>query len=340
MTSVRGAPSAPEAACVAHSPGGSASASAWRRSAIGLAAAATALATMPWLLSDFLLALVLSCLMYAGLAVSWAMFSGATLYLSLATAAFFGLGAYSTAWGIGALPYALVVPLGGLFAAAFAALVGTFVLHLRGAYFAVLTFGLAELVRHAVTVFEKRIAGTVGRVLVAVPETTTVYLTVLALALAAVATAIAVRRSRFGLALAGIGADEGRAQTLGVDTHKVKVAGFALSAFFAGALGAAMAVRWTYVDPAGVFNPFIGFQTVLIAMIGGAHTIAGPLAASVVFSLLTEFLRLRFPYAYLLVLGALLILLVLYMPRGIASLLERRGASAAGAAARAGPGRG
>ena len=284
---------------------------------------AVALAWAPWVLSDFMLSLVLTCLMYAGLTVTWAMFSGATNYLSLATAAFFGIGAYVTAWGFGTLPYAVVVPLGGVAAALFAALVGAAVLHLRGAYFAVLTFGLGELVRHAITYFEKSYAHTVGRVIADPPESTTVYWTVLAVAAAAVWTCVAVRRSRFGLALAGIGADEQRAETLGVNTRRTKIAGFALSAFFAGALGAAMAVRWTYIEPNSVFNPFIGFQTVLIAMVGGAQTIIGPIVSSVVFSLLTEFLRLRFPYMFLIILGALLIVLVLYLPGGFASLVQR-----------------
>jgi branched-chain amino acid transport system permease protein len=291
-------------------------------------ASACALAILPWVLSDFLLALALSSLMYVGLASSWAMFSGATYYLSLATSAFFGIGAYVTAWGLGTLPYALAVPLGGAAAALFAALVGAAVLHLRGAYFAVLTFGLGELVRHAITYFEKTYAKTVGRVLTDVPESTTVYLTVLAIAAAAVATCAAVRASRFGLALAGIGADEERAQTLGVPTRRVKIAGFALAAFFAGALGAAIAVRWTYIEPLSVFNPFIGFQTVLIAMIGGAQTLAGPIVSAVVFSVATELLRLQFPYAYLLLLGLLLIALVLYLPGGIGSLFKGRGARA------------
>jgi branched-chain amino acid transport system permease protein len=142
----------------------------------------------------------------------------------------------------------------------------------------------------------------------------------LAIAAAAVATAIAVRASRFGLALAGIGADEQRAQTLGVDTRLVKVAGFALTAAFAGAAGAAMAVRWTYIDPHTVFNPFIGFQTVLIALIGGAATLWGPVIAAVVFSLLAETLRLQLPQLYMMVLGLLLIACVLYLPGGLASV--------------------
>ena len=129
-----------------------------------------------------------------------------------------------------------------------------------------------------------------------------------------------MRRTRFGLALAGIGADEQRAQTLGVNTRLVKIAGFAMTAAFAGAVGAAMSVRWTYIDPHTVFNPFIGFQTVLIALIGGALTLWGPLIAAIVFSLLAETLRLQAPQVYMMALGLLLILSVLYLPGGLASL--------------------
>lgn len=296
-----------------------------RSALIVMLVCAAALVPLPWLLSDFLLSLALGCLMYIGLTVSWSMFCGVTNYLSLATAAFFGIGAYVTAWGADTLPYALAVPLGGVIAAVFAALVGAAVLHLRGAYFAVITFGLGELVRLAITYYEKTYEGTVGRIIASQPEQYVVYLTVLVIALAAVGVAFAVRRSRLGLALAGIGADEERARTLGVNTRRIKVVAFSLSAFFAGALGAAMAVRWTYIDPPTVFNPFIGFQTVLIAMVGGAQTIVGPILSSIVFSLLTEFLRLRFPYAYLILLGTLLIVLVLYLPGGLASLWSRRG---------------
>jgi branched-chain amino acid transport system permease protein len=294
-----------------------------RDSILATLLAALALSALPWLLSEFALSLTLTCLMYAGLAVSWAMFCGATNYLSLATAAFFGMGAYVTAWGAESLPYGVAVLLGGLLAAAFAGLVGAAVLHLRGAYFAVITFGLGELVRHAITYYEKSYAGTVGRVIAEPPEAVTIYHTVLLVSALAVVTALAVRASRLGLALRGIGADEERARTLGVNTRRAKILAFSLSAFFAGALGAAMAMRWTYIDPLSVFNPFIGFQTVLIAMVGGAHTILGPIASSVLFSLLTEFLRLQFPYLFLILLGFLLILLVLYLPGGLASLFDR-----------------
>jgi branched-chain amino acid transport system permease protein len=270
--------------------------------------------------SDFAVSLALTCLMYAALSSSWALFCGTTRYLSLATAAFFGIGAYASAIAMEQVGWAGAIALGAGIAAAVAVVMGAGVLHLRGTYFAVLTFGMTELIRHAITYWEKQVTGTVGRVLVTVPERDTVYLTVLGLAVAAVLVSILVRRSRFGLAMLGIGADEQRAQTLGVNTRLVKIGGFALTAAFAGAVGAAMSVRWTYIDPATVFNPFIGFQTVLIALIGGAATLWGPLIAAVVFSLLAETLRLELPQVYMMSLGLLLILCVLYLPGGLASL--------------------
>ncbi|MDO8286655.1 MAG: branched-chain amino acid ABC transporter permease [Rhodoferax sp.] len=270
--------------------------------------------------SEFEVSMALTCLMYVALSSSWGLFCGSTRYLSLATSAFFGIGAYTSALTLDSLPWLASIALGAALAMGVAVVMGAAVLHLRGTYFAVLTFGMTELIRHAVTYFEKKVTGTVGRVLTVVPERDTIYLTVLALAVLAVLVSIVVRRSRFGLALAGIGADEQRAQTLGVNTRLVKILGFALTAGFAGAVGAAMAVRWTYIDPHTVFNPFIGFQTVLIALIGGAVTLWGPLIAAIVFSVLAETLRLQAPQVYMMSLGLLLILSVLYLPGGLASL--------------------
>jgi branched-chain amino acid transport system permease protein len=248
--------------------------------------------------SEFEVSMALTCLMYVALSSSWGLFCGTTRYLSLATSAFFGIGAYTSAIALQDLSWLESIALGAGLATAVALVMGAAVLHLRGTYFAVLTFGMTELIRHAVTYFEKKVTGTVGRVLTVVPERDTIYLTVLALAVLA----------------------EQRAQTLGVNTRLIKILGFAITAAFAGAVGAAMAVRWTYIDPHTVFNPFIGFQTVLIALIGGALTLWGPLIAAIVFSVLAETLRLQAPQVYMMSLGLLLILSVLYLPGGLASL--------------------
>ncbi|MET0964632.1 MAG: branched-chain amino acid ABC transporter permease [Noviherbaspirillum sp.] len=288
-----------------------------------IAAAGILLAAGPWLLSEFWISLAMTCMMYAALAVSWSMFSGATRYLSLATSALFGLGTYTTALAMQHLPWPLLIVAGGLVAALFAALAGVAVMHLRGTYFAVLTFGLGELVRHSVTYGEKTIAGTVGRVVSEVPSNDVLYWTMLVLALASVVTYRLVADSRLGFAMRGIGADEQRAATFGVNPRRVKIIGFALSAWFAGAVGAAMAVRWTYIDPHSAFSPLIGFQTVLIAMIGGATTWRGPVIAAIVLSLLSDLLRFNLPHVYLILLGVLLIVCVLFIPGGIASIRWR-----------------
>ena len=272
---------------------------------------------IPSFASEFVVSMALTCLMYIALASSWSLFCGSTRYLSLATAAFFGIGAYTSALALEQTPWAVAILLGAGIASGVALVMGAQVLHLRGTYFAVLTFGMTELIRHAITYWEKQVTGTVGRVLTVVPERDTVYLTMLLVAVLAVATSIVLRRTRFGLALRGIGSDEQRAMTLGVDTRLIKIGGFAITAAFAGA---AMSVRWTYIDPTTVLNPFIGFQTVLIALIGGAATLWGPLIAAIVFSLLAETLRLQLPQLYMMTLGLLLIWSVLYLPGGLASL--------------------
>jgi branched-chain amino acid transport system permease protein len=203
-----------------------------------------------------------------------------------------------------------------------ALLVGALALRLRGPYFAVFTFGLAELAKHSLIWYETGVTGTVGRLILTPPEPWTLYYTILCLAGLAVLTAIALRRSRWGYALAGIGADEERAETLGIDTTRVKIGTFALSAAFMGAVGAAMAPRWTYLDPQ-VFNPLVSFQAVIMALVGGAATVVGPVVGAVFLGLVSELFLLRFRYVYMLALGLTLIAAVLLFPSGLAGLRRR-----------------
>jgi branched-chain amino acid transport system permease protein len=280
------------------------------------AALGAALVVAPQVLAPYYRSLALAILADVGLAVAWAFFSGPTRYLSLATGAFFGAGAYTTAVVMARLPWPLPVLAAAAVAAAMALLVGTLALRLRGPYFAVFTFGLAELAKHTLIWFETSITGTVGRLLLSPPGPVTLYYTVLAVAGLAVATAIALPRGRWGVALIGIGADEERAETLGIDTTRVKIGVFALSAAFMGAVGGAMAPRWTYIDPQ-VFNPLVSFQTVIMALLGGPATVAGPILGAVFLGLLSEILLVKFRYLYMLSLGLVLIVVVLLLPAGL-----------------------
>jgi branched-chain amino acid transport system permease protein len=215
-----------------------------------------------------------------------------------------------------------VIACGALVAGLLAFLLGVAVLHLRGTYFAILTFGISELLKNLIMYVERSQFGSVGRVVSGAPQLPVIYWTVLSLGIIAMAVYWAVARSDFGAALRAIGSDEGRAATLGLNVRNAKIAGFCLSALIPGAIGAAMSVRWTYIEPQIVFNPFIFFQTVLIATIGGTTRLAGPILGAVVFGLLQETLRLNFGHYYLILLGVLLILSVLYIPNGLASLVR------------------
>jgi branched-chain amino acid transport system permease protein len=281
-----------------------------------------ALLAAPAFLSSYARSLAVVVLADACLATAWALFSGPTRYLSLASGAFFGVGAYAAALTLSDLAWPLPVLAGGAVAAALAAIVGALALRLRGPYFAVFTFGLAELVKHVLIWYETRVTGTVGRLLLTPPGPWTLYYTVLALLGLAVAVTALVRRSRWGDALVAIGADEERAATLGIDTTRVKVLAFAVSAAFMGAGGAAMAPRWTYVDPQ-VFSPLVSFQTVIMALVGGAMTATGPLLGAAFIGLASELLLLQFRYVYMLALGLTLIAVVLFFPQGLAAGLQR-----------------
>ncbi len=282
-----------------------------------------ALVLAPQVLAPYYRSLALAILADVALAVAWAIFSGPTRYLSLATGAFFGAGAYTTAVVLGRLAWPLPVLAAAVVAAVMALVVGTLALRLRGPYFAVFTFGLAELAKHSLIWFETSITGTVGRLLLSPPGAVALYYTVLVVAGLAVATAMALPRTRWGVALIAIGADEERAETLGVATTRVKIGVFALSAAFMGAIGGAMAPRWTYIDPQ-VFNPLVSFQTVIMALLGGPVTVAGPVLGAAFLGLLSEILLVKFRYLYMLSLGLVLIVVVLALPRGLAGLVRAR----------------
>ena len=146
--------------------------------------------------------------MYTVLATSWALFSGPTHYISLATAAFYGIGTYVVAGGIGTLPYPVLLALAGLAGGVAAALVGLATLRLSGVYFVIFTLGLAELVRQIVTWVQNNFTGSRGLYVLTDITERAIYWQLLALAAAVYLIGWWVQRSRLGFALRIIGNDE------------------------------------------------------------------------------------------------------------------------------------
>lgn len=280
------------------------------------------LATFPLYASRYGLILLTDILMFVILALSWAMFSAPTGYISLAPAAFFGIGIYTSAILGKQLPLPLITLLGGLISFCLALLVGALTLRLRGIYFAMFTFGLVELIKHFWLWYEIRFTGTRGRFVVVVDQTT-IYFIMLAVFVLLVLTVYLIRRSRFGLALRSIGECEEAAAHIGVNVNMLKTVTFALSAIFMGAAGSVIATRWTYVDPYIAFNPLYSFMAVLMALFGGVGHPYGPILGAVIFAYLEEILLTRFPYYYMLIFGVVLIITVLYLPEGLIGLIAK-----------------
>ena len=275
----------------------------------------------PTLVSAYTTSLLMAILMYAALAQSWTMFSGSTGYISLATSAFFGLGAYVTALLDGRFPLPVAMMIAALINFVLVFAVASAGLRLKGPYFAILTFGLSELMAHSALWLELEMFGTRGRMLMPVkPEV--VYYSLLVIALVVFLTAYFVKRSRFGLALRSIGQDEERAETLGINTTFIKLIGFALSAALIGAVGAAVTPRWTYLDPYIAFNALITFQTIIMSRVGGMGSLYGPLLGAAVLASLSELFLTRFPYHYMIMLGTVLIVIILFLPDGLSGLIE------------------
>jgi len=170
-----------------------------------LAAAVAALAAYPLFADGYYLALGITMMTFVVLATAWALFSGPTRYISLATAAFYGIGAYTTTILWERLPEPLVIAVAAAIAVAVALVVGLSTLRLRGMYFVIFTFGLAELIRQIVTWYETKITGTVGRYIYLTITDAQYYWELLGLAVVVFVVGWLIGRSRLGLALRVIG---------------------------------------------------------------------------------------------------------------------------------------
>jgi len=287
------------------------------------------LATSPLYTPGYFVVLASSIFMYIVITVSWVIFSGPTGYISLASAAFFGVGIYTSAIVGRALPLLLVIGIGGLASFCLALLVGALTLRLRGIYFVMFTFGLVELLLHFVLWWEVSITGTTGRVVPTIGNTTVYYLMLIVFTILMV-TAYLIKHSKYGLALQSIGDNEEAAAHRGINVTALKTITFALSAFFMGAAGAIMATRWTYIDPKIAFNPLISFMPVLMAIFGGMGQLYGPVIGAAVFTYLEEFLITKFPYHYMLIFGIIMVIAILYLPGGLVGLAYKSWKRASG----------
>jgi branched-chain amino acid transport system permease protein len=278
--------------------------------------------------------------MFIVLATAWNIIGGLAGYAAFGNVAFFGIGAYTTGMLIAKAkwPFLLALPLAPVLAALFAALVGLPLLRLRGHYFAVASLGtgvaLGELVQNIDYKNEPVFGGASGLFLpIYAIENRGVFFFYLMCAAAALAIGVTwlVLRSRFGYGLIAIRENEEAAAVLGVNTTAYKVAAFTLAAALTGVAGGIFSQWNVFINQDNVFTIEYNVQMILMALLGGTGTLFGPAAGAFLLQLLVQFLGGSLPISVeipfvstearpivaQIILGLLLILVVIFVPRGV-----------------------
>jgi branched-chain amino acid transport system permease protein len=269
--------------------------------------------------STYLVAFFLSVFITAILAQSYDWVGGHMGYLNLGHASFFGIGAYT--FGIlfrAGLP-ALVAFLAGIvLAAAFAVAISYPFFRLRGAYFALATFGLVALLELLASNLSRVTGGSEGLTLPSGYRLYGAYYASLGLLAVVVAATAWLAGSRFGLALVSIREDEEVAGAFGVNAFGVKCLALVASAAVAGLAGGLYCWYLTYIIPGTVFGLDVAVGPIVMAMLGGSGTVVGPLLGAFVVDGIREVLRLKTPYLALTIYGVMLVVVGLFLPGGLA----------------------
>jgi branched-chain amino acid transport system permease protein len=294
----------------------------WRTAALMVLGTAV-LALVPFFSSGYVISLCLLLYANVALATAWSFFSGATRYISLATASFFGIGIYVLAVMHVYVPVPLALLAATIVGFLVALVVGLSTLRLRGVYFVVFTFGLTELIHQVLNWWEIKINKTVSRYIFTDVSNVTIYETLLVVALITIVGSWFVSQSRLGFALRAIGEDETVARHTGVNTTRVKVVCFALSASVMALVGAVLALRYPYVDASIAFNNSWSFQVLIAALLGGPGRAWGPAVGAIPLVLLSEYLAGSFPHHFSIALGLCFVVIVYFLPGGVTRLVLR-----------------
>jgi len=276
-------------------------------------------------------------LIFVCAAVAWNLFSGYSGYISLGHAVFFGSGAYAAGiaakdWQItGSAEFALL-PLAAAAAALIAVPFGLIALRVRRHTFVVITiaiFFIFQLMAFNLTSFTNGTIGLNAPFLLWDPVSfdQRFYYMALALALGTVAISWLIKGSRFGLQLRAIRDDEDRAASLGVRAMPVKLTAFVISGGITGLAGALWFFFINQVLPQSGFDPLFDLTVALMAFLGGLGTVTGPLLGALIIEPAQQYLTTQFSNSYLsqILLGALFLAVVLFLPRGLIPTVAAKG---------------
>jgi branched-chain amino acid transport system permease protein len=267
-------------------------------------------------------------LTFVALAYGWNMIGGYTGYVSFGNMVFFGLGAYSAALlsarGIDNL--VLDIAIAAVVGAVFAGVVGLPVLRLKGHYFGIATLGTALAVTDIIANLDA-FGGTGGLALKQVDQAhfSIYYYAAWVVAAAAIGVTFLIARSKLGYAFVAIRENEDAAAVLGISATRYKVLAWAIGASFAGAAGAVFARGNGFMDPSIAFGEDMNVYPIVMTLLGGIGTVAGPFIGALILSGMNETLGRAFLKAHSLLFGGIIVLVVLLLPRGLVWLIGLRG---------------
>lgn len=292
---------------------------------LGFLLGVTPLALQSAATGSYLLRLAVIGLLYVSSAVAWDLVGGLAGQVSFGHAAFFGIGAYVTAVFMrGGVALLLGLVAGAVAAAFYALLWGWPCLRLRGPFFAIATIGVGEATRLLALNWESISGGATGLTLpIDAGSSLTAYYLALVLACVSIGMAAWVRSSRLGLGLSCVREEIEAAESIGIRSGWLQLQALMISAALVGAAGGVYARYLYYVSPGDVFSFNRSIGLILMAIIGGLNTLWGPALGAVLFLVLERVLEISFPQLHLGIYGLLLVLLMIYEPRGILALYAR-----------------
>jgi branched-chain amino acid transport system permease protein len=264
--------------------------------------------------------------MWIGLAGSLNLLTGYTGYLDFGHVAFFGIGAYMTGilmvhLGMPFLPAMLI---GAILAAVMAVIVGIPTMRLRGAYFAIAMLAFAEAMKQVVMEFDRFTGGGNGLSLPIYTNYLFFYYMMFATVILTIGVTYGFEKSKFGKALMAIREAELAAEVSGVNTFRCKLVAFGISAFIAGIIGGIYAYWMTFLYPGDAFSVLITMRMIIMAFLGGAGTLLGPVIGASFLAAVEEVLWAEFKYSYLIIVGFIVVFVVLVLPRGIVGLVKEK----------------
>jgi branched-chain amino acid transport system permease protein len=288
--------------------------------ALGIAAAALALlAFVPLLHNGYFENLFRGVLMFATLSLGWNIIGGYTGYVSFGNVVFFGLGAYTTAvlWQqahIQNIGVAVVIAIA--VAVVFAGVLGYPILRLKGHYFGIATLGIALAVEEIISNIDW-LGGGSGFTVRQIDAYWVYYVAMWAVCVASFLATLWIARSKLGYALVAIRENEEAAAVLGVDATRYKIVAWAIGGAMAAAAGAVFAGANGFIDGPTAFAVDNNVFPIVMTILGGVGTVAGPIFGALILTAINETLWSHFPQIHTLFFGAVIVLVVLFLPRGI-----------------------